>query len=65
MSPFDIVIDDKIYEFIDSVQLDGKYYVAFMDDDNTYIKEYILNNTGIELFDISDDVAQKVWEMIK
>lgn len=65
MNPFDIVIDGKTYEFIDSIVLDNKYYVAFMDDENTYIKEYKINNNIIELFDIGDELAKKVWEMIK
>ena len=65
MNPFDIVIDGKTYVFIDSIVLDNKYYVAFMDDENTYIKEYKINNNIIELFDIGDELAKKVWEMIK
>lgn len=65
MNPFDIKIDNKVYEFIDSIILDGKYYVAFMDDEYTYIKEYKFNKDNIELYDINDETSKKVWEMIK
>lgn len=65
MNPFDIIIDDKVYEYIDSILLNDKYYVAFMDDDATYIKEYKIKNNNIELYDIDDDLAETIWEMIK
>lgn len=65
MNPFDIIIDDKVYEYIDSILLNDKYYVAFMDDNATYIKEYKIKNNNIELYDIDDDVAETIWEMIK
>lgn len=65
MNPFDIIIDNKVYEYIDSILLNDKYYVAFMDDDATYIKEYKIKNNNIELYDIDDDLAETVWEMIK
>ncbi len=65
MNPFDIIIDDKVYEYIDSILLNDKYYVAFMDDDATYIKEYKIKNNNIELYDIDDNLAETIWEMIK
>ena len=65
MNPFDIIIDDKVYEYIDSILLNDKYYVAFMVDDATYIKEYKIKNNNIELYDIDDDLAETIWEMIK
>ncbi|MBP3766257.1 MAG: hypothetical protein J6G98_03665 [Bacilli bacterium] len=65
MNPFDIIIDNKKYEFIDSILLNNKYYVAFMDDEVTYIKEYKINKRSIELFDIDDELAKTIWEMIK
>ena len=64
MNPFNIVIDNKEYEYLKSITLDNKYYVAFMDEESTYIKEYKIVNEVIELFDVSDEIAQKVWEMI-
>ena len=65
MNPFDIIIDNKVYEYIDSILLNDKYYVAFMDNDATYIKEYKIKNNNIELYDIDDDLAETIWEMIK
>ena len=65
MNPFDIIIDDKVYEYIDSILLNDKYYVAFMDDDATYIKEYKIKNNNIELYDIADNLAETIWEMLK
>ena len=65
MNPFDIIIDNKKYEFIDSILLNNKYYVAFMDDEATYIKKNKINKSSIELFDIDDELAKTIWEMIK
>ena len=59
MNPLDIYIDGKKYHYIKSISYKGKNYIAFNDDSNIYIKEYIINN-NISFIDIDDDMFNKI-----
>ena len=59
---FDIRIDDKVYRFIDSINLDGKNYIAYEDDENTYISEYEIEDHEVQFTPISDEELNKVKE---
>ena len=51
---FNINIDGKNYEFLNSTTIDNKSYVAFFDEDTIYIKEYTFLNDNIIFNDIDD-----------
>ena len=42
MKLFDIIIDNKKYEFVNSIHLNGKNYVAYTDNKNIYISEFVI-----------------------
>ncbi len=54
MDLFNITFNNKKFTYIDSITYDEKNYVAYMDDDNVYVSEYILKNEDIIFFDVSD-----------
>jgi hypothetical protein len=61
----DIVIDGKIYEFIDRCTIDNKNYVVFEDDDSVYVCEYVVNENGEVSFLVIDDALEdKVLETL-
>ena len=62
MKPFEIVIDDTKYDYVDSIHLDDKDYVAYSDDDNTYISEYVIENEEVNFKEIDDETFEKVKE---
>ncbi len=49
--------------YLDSVHLENKEYVAYMDEENVYVSECVKDG---ELFfkDVSDDVYKKVIEVL-
>ena len=63
MEPFDIIIDDKKYEFIDAKKIDGKTYVLYADDANLYISEYKIDNNKIVLTEVDEDTLKKLVEV--
>ena len=62
MKMFDIKIDDKNYKFVDSINLNGKNYVAYEDEESTYICEYIIEDDEIEFIPISEEEVNTVKE---
>lgn len=60
MDLFNITFNNKKFTYIDSITLDGKNYVAYMDDDNVYISEYTLKNGDITFFDVSDAIYDHI-----
>lgn len=62
MKIFDIKIDDKNYKFIDSINLNGKNYIAFEDDENVYIKEYSIEEDEVVFTPIDDNELNTVKE---
>ncbi len=65
MNPFEIKIDDKTYEYIDSKEVDGKYYVLYADKDNMYISEYEIVDNKIILKEIDNGLLDKLKEAFK
>ena len=63
MNPFEIKIDDKSYEYIDSKVVDGKSYVLYADKDNLYISEFEIIDNKIVLSEIDDSILPKLKEV--
>lgn len=64
MDILNIVIDDLNYTYVDSINLDEKNYVVYTDGKTTYISEYKITNNNLELFDINDEIFNKVKEVL-
>ena len=61
MKLFEIIIDNIKYDFIDSIKLDNKDYVAYKDSDNNiYISEYVIENDKINFKEIDEFTIEKV-----
>lgn len=54
MNLFNISFDNKKFTYIDSIVIDNKDYVAYMDGDNIYVSEYVLENRNITFLDVTD-----------
>lgn len=59
-----IEINNQKYTYLDSINLENKEYVAYMDEKNVYVSECIKTD---ELFfkDVSDEVYRKVIEALQ
>jgi hypothetical protein len=62
MKLFDIIIGNKKYEFVNSIHLDGKNYVAYTDKKKIYISEFIIENDNVNFIEIDDNTFNKVKE---
>jgi len=62
MKPFDIIIGNEKYEFVNSIHLDGKNYVAYEDKKNVYISEFIIKDDKVSFIEIDDKTFNKVKE---
>ncbi|MBQ7239966.1 MAG: DUF1292 domain-containing protein [Bacilli bacterium] len=61
MKLFEIKIDDKSYDFIDTIKLNDKNYVAYKDSQNNiYISEFINKNNSISFLEIDEETINKV-----
>lgn len=60
MDLFNITINNKKFTYIDSITIDTKNYVAYMDDDNVYISEYVMENGDITFLDVTDAIYDRV-----
>ncbi len=60
MDLFNITINNKKFTYIDSITINNKNYVAYMDDDNVYISEYVMENGDITFLDVTDAIYDRV-----
>lgn len=60
MKLFEIKIDGKTYEFINSITYNGKNYVAYQDNDTIYINEFVINEKDINFLDIDPQTFEEV-----
>ena len=61
MKLFEIKIDDKSYDLIDTIKLNDKNYVAYKDSENNiYISEFINKNNSISFLEIDEETINKV-----
>ena len=61
MKLFEIKIDDKSYDLIDTVKLNDKNYIAYKDSENNiYINEFINKNNSISFLEIDEETINKV-----
>lgn len=65
MKLFEIIIDNIKYDYIDSVKLDGKDYVAYKDAENIYISEYVIVDNKINFKEVDEETIKKVREAMK
>ncbi len=63
MNPFEIKIDGKSYEYIDSKVVNSKNYVLYADKDNLYISEYIIKDNQIILSAVDDNILPMLKEV--
>ena len=63
MNPFEIKIDGKSYEYIDSKVVNSKNYVLYADKDNLYISEYIIKDNQIILYVVDDSILPMLKEV--
>jgi len=62
MKLFDIIIDNKKYEFVNSIHLNGKNYVAYTDNKNIYISEFVIEEDKVNFIEIDDKTFEEVKE---
>ncbi len=62
MKLFDIIIDNKKYEFVNSIHLNGKNYVAYTDNNNIYISEFVIEEDKVNFIEIDDKTFEEVKE---
>lgn len=60
MDLFNITFNNMKFTYIDSITINSKNYVAYMDDDNVYISEYVMENGDITFFDVTDTIYDMV-----
>ncbi len=58
----EIYIDNEKYEYVDDISLNGKKYLAYTDNKNIYISEYIISSNTVEIKDITDEELLQVKE---
>ncbi len=64
MEMLSITIDGKKYEYVDSIQYQGKNYVALSDGEHITINEYYVVNEQIQLLPIDDILFLQLKEMM-
>lgn len=60
-----MTIDDKEYEYIDSIVYEGKSYVALGDTNCITICEYVLEDDKVKLILLEDALFLKVKEAMQ
>lgn len=60
----EININGKTYEYVNNIIYKGKTYVAYMDSDNVYISEYIMQGEKIIFKDVPKEVFEKIKEVM-
>lgn len=61
----DITINNKKYEYINSVRIDDKSYIAYSDGINTYISEFHYDEDIIKVSDIDEETFSIVKEVMQ
>jgi hypothetical protein len=62
MKLFDIIIGNKKYEFVNSINISGKNYVAYTDNKNIYISEFVIEENKVDFLEIDDNTFNAVKE---
>ena len=55
MKPFEIKIDNKVYEYIDSKVINNRNFVLYADDENLYISEYEVVDNSMTLKEVEEE----------
>lgn len=63
MDLFTLEINHQKYTFLESINLENKEYIAYMDNTNVYVSECVKTE---DLFfkDVSDEIYRKVIEAL-
>ena len=64
MEMLDITINNKTYQYINSIVLNDKNYIAYSDGVLTFISEYIINDSNINFSNIDDETFDLVKEAL-
>ncbi len=62
MKLFEIKIGNKKYEFVNSIHLNGKNYVAYSDNKNIYINEFVIEEDKVNFLEVDDNTFNTVKE---
>lgn len=60
MDLFNIIIDNKKFIYIDSITINKRNYVAFMNDENVFVNEYKITDRNITF----NDIDEQTYEMV-
>lgn len=60
----DIIIDGKVYDYVSSVKIDDKSYLAYSDGWNTYISEFTYQGDSVILTEVDDKTFNIVKEIL-
>ncbi len=55
-----ITIDNKKYDIVNIISYSNKDYIAYSDDNNTYISEIAFINNKYVIKDIDDNLLEKI-----
>ena len=55
-----IEINGKKYNFVDKVNIDGKDYIAYEDENTVYINAYEMKDNNLIILEITEDEKQEV-----
>lgn len=55
-----ITIDNKKYDIVNIISYNNKDYIAYSDDNNTYISEIAFINNKYVIKDIDDNLLEKI-----
>ena len=58
MDLFDVIIDGKKYEYVDSIDYKDKKNIAISNGKEITIKQYTINDNQLELQDIDDETFE-------
>lgn len=62
---FDIIIDNKKYEYVTQIEYNHKKYVAYQDNENVYISEYYFDNDNLILLGVDDNLVEILQKEMK
>jgi len=65
MKTFTINIDGKEFEYITSKKINKKNYVAYADNDNIYIAEFIIKDGNMKLMPIEEEIVNEIKEALE
>ncbi len=60
MKQLAIKIDDEHFTYLDSITIEEKNYVAYMDENTIYVSEYLIDEGQVTFKDINDELYKRI-----